>query len=122
MRLLPMLAVALLAGTAPASADAPEAAMTERVRAQVPADWAVRTRWRDRTLTTFLMPPIQASFDLFYDPAKGADLVGRLCPPSGDPLWQAVGADADIAIEPTVMGKSGMRISCRKTVAEAPGS
>lgn len=120
MRPLTMLTLLLLAGTA--HAEAPEALMSERVKAQVPADWMVRSRWRDRVLVTYLMPPIQTSFDLFYDAAKETDMVGRLCPPAEDPLWEAVGSDVDIAIEPTVMGKSGMRISCRKTLAEAPGS
>lgn len=121
MRIPPMIVALMLAAPAWAE-ETPEAVMNERVRTQVPEDWQVRTRWRDRVLITYLMPPIQTSFDLFYDPQRETELVARLCPPADDPLWQSIAPSGDIAIEPTVMGKSGMRISCRATAREAAGS
>jgi hypothetical protein len=49
-------------------------------------------------------------------------VVAQICPAPADPLWQALGPQQDLAIEPEVMGKGGFRVSCRATLRESPAS
>jgi hypothetical protein len=84
----------MVAAPALAADDAARSAMEQRVRAEVPPDWQVRTRWRDNVLVTFLTPSARETFDVLHSPARKADLVKRLCPPAedGSGAWSATGA------------------------------
>jgi hypothetical protein len=116
---LPLVAFGLLAGLNPSSA-APETTPADLLRdetlAKVPPNWQVHVSWRDNALVVFLMPPYQEAFDLWYEPEKLRDKMLQLCPGPTDVIWAKLPADRDVAIEPTVGGKSAvaMRLTCKR--------
>ena len=116
-------AAAEVAGVADA-AEAAQAEVARQVGARLPDGWTARVRWRgDRLLVAFLTPrTIQEGFDVFYDARRQTELLAGLCPEADDPVWRLLGPGRDVAIEPEVMGKGGLRVSCRATLAEAPAS
>lgn len=120
---LAALIAVLPTGPARAGDDAAAAAYRERSMQHVPKGWQVRARWRDKALVAFLLPPTFAvGFDTFYDTAAEVGLARDVCPPADDPLWGRIGPDQDLAVEPQVLGKGALRISCRATNAEAPST
>ena len=80
----------------------------------MPGDWQVHVSWREDQLVAFVMPPYQEGFDLWYEPETLRSKMLSLCPPDGDSVWQLIGQDKQIAVEPTVGGKSdvAMRLTC----------
>jgi hypothetical protein len=122
MQTILMIVVFAITGGSALAAD-PVEMLKDGTEAQLPEGWQARVRWRDRTLVAFLTAPtVQQSFDLFYDPERGAELVAELCPRRTDILWQELSPDQDVAIEPEVMGKGGLRVSCRATMTGDPPS
>lgn len=104
-----------LAKTAVFAGPSPEAAMlSQEIAAKVPPDWQIHVTWREVQLVAFVTPPYQEAFDLWYEPAKLHAAMLRLCPERNDVLWARLGPDKQIAIQPTVGGKSGdtMRLVC----------
>ena len=94
--------------------------LTEELKAQTPAKWEVRVRWRDGQLLASITPwPYQEAFQLWYDAAKLADTMTGLCPKPDQEIWKLIKPEEDVILEPTVGGKSGAdaRISCRKANA-----
>jgi hypothetical protein len=124
MRHLWLLGLALLGGAAPALAESAAAnLLRERIAGQVGQDWNLRVRWREQALVAFLSPPtVQESFNLAYSPGDQESLVERLCPQPDDPLWHLLTPQQDIAIEMQVLGKGGLRISCRATERPDPAA
>lgn len=119
------LAMGVAAGSAAAQATAPELAAAKgmlqaRLRDNLPAGWQVRVSQRDQALVGFITPPTAEAFQVIYEPARQLELVRRLCPPMDEPIWAAIGAGSDIAIQPTVLGKTGLRTSCRALAASPP--
>ncbi len=116
-------AAVLFAGPSAATADQATDLVARGIAERAPAGWQIRVRWRNDALTAFVTAPtVQQSFDLFYDARRQADLISRLCPSAPDPVWNLLDVRQDIAIEPEVMGKGGLRVSCRATLREAPAS
>lgn len=112
------LAVGILPQPVPAAATDPAGLLSEFVEARVPQDWGVRVRWRDDVLVAFVSPPVAEAFDLFYDSDKQLALLRNLCPPKDEAVWQALQTGQDIAVEPVVMGKGGIRASCHDLLTE----
>lgn len=112
------LAVGILPQPASAAAADPADLLSEFIEARVPQDWGVRVRWRDDVLVAFVSPPVAEAFDLFYDSDKQLALLRDLCPPEGEAVWQALRTGQDIAVEPVVMGKGGVRASCHDLLAD----
>jgi hypothetical protein len=73
---------------------------------KVPTTWLVHVSSRKDTLLAFITPPYQQAFDLWYEPTKMREAMMALCPSAEDAIWQRLGRDGNIAIEPTVGGKS----------------
>lgn len=107
-----LLMAAVLAVPVPAAAADPAELLSEFIEARAPQDWNVRVRWRDDVLVAFLSPPVTQAFDLFYDSEEQLAVLRDLCPPKSEPVWQALRAGQDIALEPVVMGKGTVRTSC----------
>lgn len=108
---------------AAADTDEAQAAVARHVGALLPEGWTARVRWRGELLVAFLTPrTIQEGFDVFYDARRQTELLGGLCPKAGDPAWRLVGPGRDVVIEPEVMGKGGLRVSCRATLREEGGT
>jgi hypothetical protein len=110
------------ASCANALAEQPDTAgiLKKQLKAQVPSKWEVRVRWRDNELLASITPwPYQEAFQLWYEPAKLSGMLASFCPASADEIWNAIGTDKDIVLEPTVGGKAGVefRVSCRKATA-----
>jgi hypothetical protein len=110
--------------TAPQISDAqdivPVAALKNQLESKAPSNWQMHVRWREGTLLASFMPPYQEAFDLWYQPESLLQKMRHLCPEPGDEIWQMLRADQDIAMEPTVGGKTAieMRVSCRKWTQE----
>jgi len=118
--LLLLQAIAFMPLQAEALQDNAVQTLTEELKAHTPAKWEVRVRWRDGQLLASITPwPYQAAFDLWYDTAKLADTLTRLCPKPDEDIWKLIKPDQDVILEPTVGGKSGAdaRVSCRKANA-----
>ena len=120
------LALALPPGATFAAENAVPAAakehLLERARTRLPTDWQVRASQRDDALVLFVTPPTAEAFSLLYDANASIELVKQLCPERGDRLWQEVGPALDIAVQPTILGKAGLRTSCKAVAAESPGT
>lgn len=102
-----------------ADTDEAQAAVARHVGARLPEGWTARVRWRGELLVAFLTPrTIQEGFDVFYDARRQTELLAGLCPGADDPAWRLVGPGRDVVIEPEVMGKGGLRVSCRATLRE----
>lgn len=125
-----VLAVALLAAPAGAANDdipavaADRAAVKQqlatRVAATLPLGWQSRIVWRERALMLFMTPPVGTGFDVIYKPEATLELVRKLCPPLDDAIWASLEAGQDIDVVPTVLGKSGVKTSCRKLAGAPP--
>ena len=100
----------------------PKTMLLEKAKAQLPADWQVRVSKRDQALVVFVTPPTSEAFTLLYDTNSSMELVQKLCPKRDEEVWAAVGPDTDIAVQPTILGKTGLRTSCKAVLAEKPGS
>lgn len=103
----------------PALAGSPETdLLRDETVAKVPQNWQVHVSMRDRKLVIFLMPPYQEAFNLWYEPQKLREKMLALCPGRTDKIWTKLSLDQDIAIEPTVGGKSAeaMRLTCKHEV------
>ena len=114
--MLSCLALALLSCPAAAQPADAVSVLTRELKAQVPAQWQVRARWRDGQLLASITPwPYQEAFALWYDPGRLAETLKGLCPGRDGAVWALLRADQDIVLEPTVGGKSGVeaRVSCR---------
>lgn len=101
----------------PVLAGSPETdLLRDEIIARVPQNWQVHVSPRDRTLVIFLMPPYQEAFNLWYEPQKLREKMLALCPGSTDKIWTKLSLDQNIAIEPTVGGKSAkaMRLTCKR--------
>lgn len=115
----------VLASTAPAALAQdrdPVAVLTSELKSRTPSRWEVHVRWRegDLLLATITPWPYQEAFELWYDQPRLLEKLTSLCPGANDPVWAAMTAKQDIAIEPTVGGKTGVeaRVSCRKLISE----
>jgi hypothetical protein len=88
--------------------------LANEIAAKVPADWQIHISWRDNQLVAFVTPPYQQAFNLWYDPEKLRTTMLNLCPAKDDAVWAHLGQDKQIAVEPTVGGKSdvAMRLTC----------
>jgi len=105
----------LFAFVAASAEETPEAAMLRsEIGAKVPATWQIRVAWREDQLVAFITPPYQEAFDLWYEPDKLRVKMLSLCPAKDDALWAPLGQGKQIAVEPTVGGKSddSMRLTC----------
>ena len=83
---------------------------------KAPRHWQVHVRWRDGVLLASFMPPYHEAFDLWYKPESLLQKMSDLCPKRGARIWDMLRGDQDVALEPTVGGKTTleMRVSCRK--------
>ena len=120
----PILLTALaLAGSQPALAGDAAELVARGMAERAPDGWQVRVRWRQDALVAFLTAPTpQEAFELYYDTHRQAELVARMCPPEGDPVWRQLDPHQDVAVEPEVMGKGSLRVSCRATLRQAQAS
>jgi hypothetical protein len=115
--ILPLLAATCLNLPAGAAEDRAVAALTRDLKQHAPSQWDVRVRWRDGQLLATITPqPYQTAFALWYEPAKLTATLKDLCPGAGAEVWNLVGSEQDIVLEPSVGGKSVLeaRVSCRK--------
>jgi hypothetical protein len=90
------------------------------LRGTVPSHWWLRASWRDQTLVVFVSPPVQETFDLWYDTAKQKETLEHLCKAIPVVIWNQIGPDQDIAVEQVVGGNGGkgsFQFSCRKYLA-----
>jgi hypothetical protein len=64
-----LLAVIFLAANVPALAldRTLQIEVENSLKGTVPSNWWLRASWRDQTLVVFVSPPVQESFDLWYD-------------------------------------------------------
>jgi hypothetical protein len=95
--------------------------LAQYAQANVPADWKVRVSQRDQVLVVFVTPPTSEGFSLIYDTNASLDLVRKLCPPPDNAIWSEIAPASDIAVTPTILGKTGVRSSCKATAAESAG-
>ena len=116
--------LALFVASASATAEQSEAvsALTNEVKAKIPPNWQLHASQRDGFILVSLIPPTQEAFELWYNTDKQTATLQALCPPFDQAVWNLVGPDQDIVLEPTVGGKSvpDVRVSCRKVFAERP--
>ena len=108
--------LSILAAT-PVLAGSPETDfLKDEIVAKVPQNWQVHVSMRDQTLVVFLMPPYQEAFNLWYEPEELREKMLALCPGPTDQIWTKLSRDQNIAIEPTVGGKSAeaMRLTCKR--------
>lgn len=123
MSLLPLFAATCLGLPAGAAEDRAVAALVQDLKEHAPAQWEVRVRWRDdRLLATITPQPYQLAFELGYAPAKLAAAMARLCPGAGAEIWNLVGPEQDVVLEPSIGAKTvpGARVSCRKAKSDQP--
>jgi len=109
-------------GSMAVAGGSPEARLLqEEIAARVPSNWQVHVSYRDKALVVFLMPPYQEAFDLWYQPELLREKMLSLCPKSGDAIWTKLQPEQDVAIEPTVGGKSAesMRLVCPRAAPPA---
>ena len=115
MLALTVICSSISAGVASRAEETREAvALTQEISARIPSDWQVHVSWRDNQLVAFVTPPYQQAFDLWYEPEKLRAKMLSLCPSKDDSLWRLIGQDKQVAVEPTVGGKSdvAMRLTC----------
>ena len=94
----------------------PEAQMlSQEIASQVPPNWQIHVSWRENQLVAFVTPTYQEGFDLWYEPQKLRAAMLKLCPGRDDPLWVRLSSGKQIAVQPTVGGKSddSMRLTCQ---------
>jgi hypothetical protein len=110
-----------IAGIAPHTAAAqaqPDAAKAELVRQiepHLPSNWSFRATWRDAKLVGYVSPTTQEAFDLLYEPERQKQVLSDLCEKLTPAVWELVGADASIALEPVIGGKSAdVRLDCKR--------
>jgi hypothetical protein len=110
-----------LAWAGPVLAEpSPQAALlNQEIAAKVPRNWQIHVTWRDKVLLAFITPPYQEAFDLWYEPTKLHETMLNLCPKSGDPIWRQLGPGEEVAMQPTVGGKSddSMKVPCPRVGA-----
>jgi hypothetical protein len=90
------------------------AMLGQEISSKVPSNWQVHVSWRGDQLLAFVTPPYQEAFNLWYEPEKLRAVMLDLCPGAADAIWARLGPGKQIAVEPTVGGKSGesMRLVC----------
>jgi hypothetical protein len=110
-------AIGLADREAPAEPSAEAAVLTQEIAAKVPSNWQIRVTWRDKQLLAFVTPPYQEAFELWYEPEKLRATMLNPCPAKNGALWGRLGADRQIAVQPTVGGKSddSMRLVCTRS-------
>jgi hypothetical protein len=119
--IFPLLAAICLSLPAGAAEDGAVAALARDLKQHAPSQWDVRVRWRDgRLLATITPQPYQTAFSLWYEPAKMIATLKDLCPGAGAEVWNLIGSEQDIVLEPSVGGKSvrEARVSCRKALLD----
>jgi hypothetical protein len=92
------------------------------LKATVPPSWWLHASWRDQTLVVFVSPPVQESFDLWYDTPRQKETLQNLCKAIPTAIWNRVQPDQDIAFEQVVGGNGGkgsFQFSCRKYLAKS---
>ena len=90
--------------------------LKDHLEQRAPRHWQVHVRWRDGMLLASFMPPYHEAFELWYKPDSLLQKMSDLCPKRGARIWDMLRGDQDVALEPTVGGKTTleMRVSCRK--------
>jgi hypothetical protein len=90
--------------------------LKDHLEQRAPSHWQVHIRWRDGVLLASFMPPYHEAFELWYKPDSLLQKMSDLCPKRGARIWDMLRGDQDVAVEPTVGGKTTleMRVSCRK--------
>jgi hypothetical protein len=76
-----LLAVILLAVNVPALAvdRTFQIEIENSLKGTVPPSWWLHASWRDQTLVVFVSPPVQESFDLWYDTPRQKETLENLC-------------------------------------------
>lgn len=90
------------------------------LKAGVPTNWYLHASWRDETLVVFVSPPIQESFDIWYDTGRQKEMLENLCKAVPTEIWNQIKPDQDIAMEQVVGGNGGkgsFQFSCRNFLA-----
>jgi hypothetical protein len=103
-------------GNLAVSAEPPEAQrLSEEIASKAPSNWQIHVTWRENQLVAFVTPPYQEAFDMWYKPEKLRAAMLKLCPGRDDPLWGRLASGKQIAVQPTVGGKSddSMRLTCQ---------
>src|SRR5262249_56305581 len=75
------------------------------LKGTVPSNWWLRASWRDQTLVVFVSPPVQETFDLWYDTPRQKETLENLCKAIPVVIWNQIRPDQDIAVE-QVVGRS----------------
>ena len=91
------------------------------LKGTVPPSWWLHASWRDQTLVVFVSPPVQESFDLWYDTPRQKETLENLCKAIPGAIWNQIQPDQDIAVEQVVGGNGGkgsFQFSCRKYLAK----
>ena len=91
------------------------------LKGTVPPSWWLHASWRDQTLVVFVSPPVQESFDLWYDAPRQKETLENLCKAIPGAIWSQIQPDQDIAVEQVVGGNGGkgsFQFSCRKYLAK----
>jgi len=117
-----LLAVIFLAANVPALAvdRTLQIEVENSLKGTVPSNWWLRASWRDQTLVVFVSPPVQETFDLWYDTPRQKETLENLCKAIPVVIWNQIRPDQDIAVEPVVGGNGGkgsFQFSCRKYLA-----
>ena len=99
-----LLAVILLAMNVPALAvdRTFQTEVENSLKGTVPSNWWLRASWRDQTLVVFVSPPVQESFDLWYDTPRQKETLENLCKAIPVTIWNQIPPDQDIAVEQVV--------------------
>src|SRR5215470_6446023 len=118
-----LLALILLAMSVPALAvdRTFQVEIENSQKGTVPSNWWLRASWRDRTLVVFVSPPVQETFDLWYDTPRQKETLENLCKAIPVVIWNQIRPDQDIAVEQVVGGNGGkgsFQFSCRKYLAK----
>jgi hypothetical protein len=92
------------------------------LKGTVPSNWWLHASWRDQTLVVFVSPPVQQSFDLWYDTPQQKETLENLCKAIPVAIWNQIQPDQDIAFEQVVGGNGGkgsFQFSCRQYLAKS---
>jgi hypothetical protein len=117
-----LLAVIFLAANVPALAvdRTLQIEVENSLKGTLPSHWWLRASWRDQTLVVFVSPPVQETFELWYDTARQKETLENLCRAIPVVIWNQIRSDQDIAVEQVVGGNGGkgsFQFSCRKYLA-----
>jgi len=95
-----LLAVILLAVNVPALAvdRTFQIEIENSLKGTVPPSWWLHASWRDQTLVVFVSPPVQESFDLWYDTPRQKETLENLCKAIPGAIWNQIQPDQDIAV------------------------